>query len=299
MSSRRTKGFTLVELLVVIGIIALLISILLPALSKARESANRTKCLSNIRQITMGFYSYCQANKGSFPFVGANSYVEDWIWWHPTTQINDPVTGNVASYPGGAINYLPEGGIAPYLNLSKNPGVLVCPSDPDPATTHTRWIQSSKKYPFSYALNNLMTSEFAYLKNVGKSAGSWGNLPSFQTTWFAAKITQVRYPSDKILVFEENDTTIDDGNGSMWCVPSASHLINLVALRHDKQNIKDTNADVNPTDSQWPPPNDQGKGVVGFCDGHADVMPRIDAHSYKHCLPDVDAIPQATLNGWH
>ena len=71
MTSRRPKGFTLVELLVVIGIIALLISILLPALSKARESANRTKCLSNIRQITMGFYSYCQANRGSFPWVAA------------------------------------------------------------------------------------------------------------------------------------------------------------------------------------------------------------------------------------
>ncbi len=69
----RTGGFTLVELLVVIGIIALLISILLPALGKARKAANTILCSSNLKQITMGMIIYAQQYHGAILGNGSTS----------------------------------------------------------------------------------------------------------------------------------------------------------------------------------------------------------------------------------
>ena len=126
---RRRCAFTLVELLVVIGIIAILVGILLPTLSRARESANKTACLSNIRELGNAFRLYAAGNKDAIPIgcVGVSdpvssalaaekqfSYVVNW----------NPLSGGSAPFP----KIVQMGNLA-MAGLAKSPKTYYCPSE--------------------------------------------------------------------------------------------------------------------------------------------------------------------------
>ena len=108
----RKHGFTLVELLVVIGIIALLIAILMPALQRAREEARRVRCLSQQRQLTMAWIMYADNHKGHI--------VSGW-----TRPITDPNFNDWVSQ-GDSPTCLSDGLLWPYL---RNAEVYKCPND--------------------------------------------------------------------------------------------------------------------------------------------------------------------------
>jgi prepilin-type N-terminal cleavage/methylation domain-containing protein/prepilin-type processing-associated H-X9-DG protein len=79
MQHGRKRGFTLVELLVVIGIIAILIGILLPTLNRARRAARAAQCMSNVRQLGIGFLMYTNTFRRSIPFYQNSEEQGLWI----------------------------------------------------------------------------------------------------------------------------------------------------------------------------------------------------------------------------
>ncbi len=169
MSKRR--AFTLVELLVVIGIIALLIAILLPAMRRAKDMGNRIVCATNLRSLATSFQMYTTESRGWFPLPGADLQPEDWVYWQTGRDLN-------------------KGALVPYTGKYFKEAIYRCPAD----SIHPAGI-----YAYSYTVNYMFTG---YLGGTTRRPPNWTVRP--------CKMQSVYHPAEKILLIDESELTIDD-----------------------------------------------------------------------------------------
>jgi prepilin-type N-terminal cleavage/methylation domain-containing protein/prepilin-type processing-associated H-X9-DG protein len=253
---RRRHAFTLVELLVVIGIIAILIGIILPALARARENANRVQCTSNMRSIGQAMMIYLNLSKGLLPITPKNAN-NDYDAWYYDTAPNPPngqyaVFSNIGNSPIGKI-----------LKLSpSNFKVLICPTD------QLAPQRKPPNYPYSYTFNRMFNG------SSGAPAG-------------VKKITDVKQSADKVWVYEENDEQRDDGNGELWTTNWAN--CDLLSIRHDSRGVK------NDVANSGGVPNAKRRGNVLYADGHADFVARSEALKKSACVPKPQVVSGAEI----
>lgn len=169
----RRFGFTLIELLVVVSIIALLLSILLPALGKAREISKRTACLSNLRQLTLIWTLYADSNQGTLVCGNTDGSSDPNDQAHQFRWVGDDVH---AATLQDKVNALKAG---VFYQYSQNLEIFACPS-------------GSRNFPRHYSL----------VDGVNGFRGVAGT-----AHLILRKMSQIRRPTERGVFIDEQDPT--------------------------------------------------------------------------------------------
>mgnify|MGYP001591464480 CR=1 FL=1 len=137
---KERKGFTLIELLVVIAIIAILAAILFPVFAKARESARKASCISNVKQLALAVIQYCGDYDGRGPTA----------WWYPINGTEYMVQWREKLGPYGAHFWiLPSDSSWPAGTLADvNKKLWLCTSGKNTSTYNLKWSNGGYYLPY-------------------------------------------------------------------------------------------------------------------------------------------------------
>lgn len=255
----RKKAFTLIELLVVVSIIALLVSILMPALGRARAQAKKVMCMSNQHSLFLGLSMYSDDSNGGLPLsVHGKTSMADVPaggWWYTLSDGDTPKLSGFQAGITGALEFWQQTS-ANYLDEQWN--VFECPSGPRKSPTDTGTREA--KYAGNYGCNtNIMVRPYVASTSI--------------------KLTTVRRPAGIAMFFDSGGFDMWQQqakypNGYYWYVPGYWNNANGSNNQYDFQSIfeKDVierhpNKTVN----------------VVWCDGHSSGLKAddfVDGDSY-------------------
>ena len=256
----RAAAFTLVELLVVMGIIGILAGMLLTSLAGAKRKAAQAQCLNNLKQLGAGMKIYVDDNGDAFPGLASrhNGYrKEDWIYWRTNTALYPPVERSPVVGAAGAVS----------------PGLFHCPLDDVQERSRAGYSDPYGPYLYSYSFTgyglspnnqNIGLGDEAN-PNYGMASVIAGDPAKPKVQLF--KESRIVNPAGKIMLAEERGSTNPRDNPG-----------------NDGGYI---------TDGRWMPENDLltirhgGKGDVTFADGHVQAVDWQFANDISNSRPDL------------
>lgn len=247
------RGFTLLELLVVVAVIAILASLLLPALAGAKARGRSVSCMNNVRQLSLACMLYCDDNSDRFPYnlgtseIKARAAQDQFInWVSPVMSWElDPDNTNTV--------LLTQGGIGNYL--ARTPKVYKCPADS---------VVSDIQAAAGWAGRVRSISMNAMVGNAGEfcADGANTNNPYYKQFF---KVTQVPRASNIFVFIEEHPDSINDGY--FLDQPDRARWMDLPAANHN------------------------GSANLTFADGHAETRRWISGSTKPAAKPDAAKLP--------